>query len=161
MSKKIDKTDQSYSIIENEFLTIVLVLKHFRKIILGCQMTIYKDNKNIFNNISIQSIRITRWFLKLEEPNLKYNILVRKKTISDYLSKLNIMKEKQTNENKCSDTMKIIFKNMIEFPSNNKEEVLKIFHDIHVVLGHPNIGSMASCLKLQETTFAGSNLRKQ
>ena len=54
-------------------LAIVQVLKEYRKFLLGAQITIYTDHKNLLSNSSTND-RVFRWKQKIEEfaPTLHY-----------------------------------------------------------------------------------------
>lgn len=69
-SKRITNSEENYSIVEKEFLSIVKSLQHFRKIILGCEITIFTDNKNLSSYNTIENNRISRWKWILSEYNL-------------------------------------------------------------------------------------------
>ena len=72
-SLKMNIAQQNYTTTEKELLSIVATLKEFRNILLGNQITVYTDHKNLtykFFNIE----RVMRWRLILKEfgPELKY-----------------------------------------------------------------------------------------
>ncbi|MGL5707698.1 MAG: RNase H-like domain-containing protein, partial [Aeromonas sp.] len=73
-SRKFSKTQANYTVSEKEFLAIYLTLEHFKKIIFGTSITIYTDHANLLHNTEIQSSRINRWKILIEDyaVTLKY-----------------------------------------------------------------------------------------
>ena len=73
-SKKLSPTQRRYSTIEQEMLAIVEVLKEYRNFLLGAEITIYTDHKNLLATSTIND-RVFRWKQKIQEynPTIKYN----------------------------------------------------------------------------------------
>ena len=69
----MNSAQQNYTTTEKEILSIVETLKEFRNILLGHQITVYTDHKNLPYKF-FNTERKMRWRLILEEfgPELKY-----------------------------------------------------------------------------------------
>ena len=85
-SQNMNIAQQNYTTTEKELLSIVATLKEFRNILLGNQIAVYTDHKNLTYN-SFNTERVMRWRLILEEvgPELKY-IKGENNVVSDALS---------------------------------------------------------------------------
>ena len=72
-SKKLTPTQRRYSTIEQEMLAIVEVLKEYRIFLLGAEITIFTDHKNLLSNATVNN-RVFRWKQKIQEygPTIKY-----------------------------------------------------------------------------------------
>ena len=87
-SRKMSPTQKRYTTTEQELLSIVETLKEFRNILLGHQITVYTDHKNLtYKNFNTD--RVMRWRLAIEEygPELVY-IKGEKNVVADALSRL-------------------------------------------------------------------------
>ena len=84
----MNSAQQNYTTTEKEVLSIVETLKEFRNILLGHQITVYTDHKNI-NYKHFNTERVMRWRLILKEfgPELKY-IKGGNNVVSNALSRL-------------------------------------------------------------------------
>ena len=69
----MNSAQHNYTTTEKELLYIVATLKDFSNILLGHQITVYTDHKNITYK-HFNTKRVMRWRLILEEfgPELKY-----------------------------------------------------------------------------------------
>ena len=87
-SRNMNSAQQNYTTTEKELLSIVETLKEFRNILLGHQITVYTDHKNLTYKI-FNTERVMRWRLILEEfgPELKY-IKGENNVVADALSRL-------------------------------------------------------------------------
>jgi hypothetical protein len=86
----MNSAQQNYTVTEKELLSIVATLKEFRNILLGQQITVFTDHKNLtYKNFNTE--RVMRWRLVLEEfgPDLQY-IKGEKNIVADALSRLEI-----------------------------------------------------------------------
>ena len=72
-SRKLNPAQTRYSVTEKELLSIVEVLKEFRTILLGQEIKIYTDHKNLTYKV-FNTDRVMRWRLIIEEygPTLHY-----------------------------------------------------------------------------------------
>ena len=69
----MNSSQQNYTTTEKELISMVADLKEFRNILLGHQITVYTDHKNLtYKHFNTE--RVMRWRLILEEfvPELKY-----------------------------------------------------------------------------------------
>ena len=84
----MNSAQQNYTTTEKELLYVVANLKEFRNILLGHQITVYTDHKNLaYKNFNTE--RVMRWRLILKEfgPELKY-IKGENNVVADALSRL-------------------------------------------------------------------------
>jgi transposase InsO family protein len=96
-SRKLNPAQTRYTTTERELLSIVETLKEFRNILLGQQIEVHTDHKNLTCK-GFNTERVMRWRLLLEEygPDLKY-IKGEDNIVADALSRLG-MTSPETNE---------------------------------------------------------------
>jgi hypothetical protein len=90
-SRKLQPAQTRYTTTERELLSIVETLKEFKNILLGQQIVVYTDHKNLtYKNFNTE--RVMRWRLLIEEfgPTIQY-IKGPKNVIADALSRLDLM----------------------------------------------------------------------
>ena len=66
----MNSAQQNYTTTEKELLSMVATLKDFRNILLGHQITVYTDHKNLTYK-KFNTERVMRWRLILEEFGLE------------------------------------------------------------------------------------------
>ncbi len=91
-SRKLNDAQTRYTTTERELLSIVETLKEFRNILLGHEIEVHTDHKNLTCK-HFNTDRVLRWRLILEEygPDLKY-IKGENNIVADALSRLNLNK---------------------------------------------------------------------
>ena len=90
-SRKLQPAQTRYTTTECELLSIVETLKEFQNILLGQQIVIHTDHKNL-TYANFNTARIMRWHLIIEEfgPELTY-IKGPKNVVADALSRLDLL----------------------------------------------------------------------
>ena len=94
-SRKLNNAQRNYTVTEKELLSIVETLREFRGILLGHEIKIFTDHKNLQQiNSAASSQRAMRWRILIEEfgPKIVY-IKGDDNTIADVLSRLDIRGE--------------------------------------------------------------------
>ena len=89
-SRKLNSAQERYTTGEQELLSIVETLKEFRNILLGQQIIVHTDHKNILYK-KLSSDRIIRWRLLLEEYGPEYkHVKGQNNMVTDALSRMDM-----------------------------------------------------------------------
>ena len=147
-SRKLIPAQVNYTTIECELLSIVETLKELRNILLGQQIKVYTDHKNLTYKTS-KTERVMRWRLILEKYILELIYIQGSKNIAadkDYL-----MKQFHGTDKKYS---LICRKHKIVIPKLLEKQVVECYHN---ALCHPG----EACTELSIVQyFYWKNLRK-
>jgi hypothetical protein len=90
-SQKLIKSQQNYSTMEKEMLSIVPILKEFQGVLLGADIHVFTDHKNLtFNTLKTQCVLC--WCTKIEEFSpILYYIVGPRNILADNLSRLHCL----------------------------------------------------------------------
>ncbi|MGL5707608.1 MAG: reverse transcriptase domain-containing protein [Aeromonas sp.] len=166
-SKKFSKTQRNYTITEKEFFAIYLALEHFKKIVYGSHIEIYTDHSNLLYDTNVESSRVNRWKLILEDFSITLNyrkgdMNIAADTLSrvlylnshlnkigDYIYEIQQSEILQISENSTTKgTIQEIVngknfilddKRRVLIPENRSKEVLNF---LHKEMQHPGINSL-------------------
>ena len=73
-SRKLIAAEKKYTTIEKECLAIVEILKRFRTVLLGAQITMFMDHKNLTHEMTkFATQHVLWWCLQLEEYGGKFH----------------------------------------------------------------------------------------
>jgi RNase H-like domain found in reverse transcriptase len=91
-SRKLNPAQTRYTANERELLGIVETLKKYRNVLLGQQIEVFTDHKNLVYKI-FNTERVMRWWLIIEEfgPKLTY-IKGARNIVADALSRMHLTK---------------------------------------------------------------------
>ena len=101
-SRKLNDSQKNYTVTEKELLAIVETLKEFRNILLGHEIIVYTDHKNLTYKV-FNTQRVMRWRLIIEEfsPTLVY-LKGENNPVADALSRLHL---EPSPKSECDDTV--------------------------------------------------------
>ena len=111
-SKKLSKTQQNYTVTDLELLSIVMVLKEFHSMLLGQDILICSDHKNLESDLAhLTSQKGLHWRLLVEEFGVAIkHIKGVNNSVADALSRLDFAPSLNKNN---SGTVELIFANLL------------------------------------------------
>ena len=123
-SRKLSKAQKKYTTMEKELLAIVMFLREFRSMLLGADINIYTDHKNLtFANFNTQ--RVLRWRCYVEEyaPKLFY-LQGKLNVLADAFSRLPRFDSLEIIEGKSLDSQKQ------SLPPQNPTSIMDLYTNI-------------------------------
>jgi RNase H-like domain found in reverse transcriptase len=119
-NRKLKPEQTRYTTMERELLSIVETLKEYRNILLGHEIEVFTDHKNLTYK-EFNTERVMRWQLLLEEfgPKLMY-IKGVNNVVADFLSRMNIHPQELSAD---------AFANEVDFPTEYPLSFGQIQHE--------------------------------
>ncbi|KAL7467128.1 hypothetical protein ACHAXS_007498 [Conticribra weissflogii] len=73
-SRKLTNTQQNYHTMEKELLSIIMILKEFRPMLLGAELFIYTNHKNLtFTTLNCWSVLCWQLYVEEYDPTILYH----------------------------------------------------------------------------------------
>ncbi|MGL5899968.1 MAG: reverse transcriptase domain-containing protein, partial [Lactobacillaceae bacterium] len=155
-SKKLHGAELNYTIVEKEYLSILLGLIHFKRIVQGNYVEVYTDNKNCTFDSKKTTSRISRWKLLLNEFN--YSILHltgSENTVADKLSRCFVINENEKNDKLTKLIMETKMKNRNgDTLCDEKKRIVinpemydKFIKGVHILSGHRGMSTTYYIIK--------------
>jgi len=122
-SRKLNPAQTRYTTTERELLAICETLKEFRNILLGYEIRVYCDHKNLtYKNFNTE--RVMRWRLLIEEfgADLTY-IKGEDNIVADALSRLELLSEKDTAALNHTELLQLFTGDTIKDVIKNKDTI--------------------------------------
>jgi RNase H-like domain found in reverse transcriptase/Integrase zinc binding domain len=159
MSETYNLAERNYHTEDRELLAIVKMLKRWRQYLLGRTFEIWSDHKNLQTFRKPQDInrRQAGWIPKLAEYDFTIHHLPGNKNI-----RADVLSRKDGEENKKGDNKdqvvlpEHLFRALILGVKDNKEEILRRYHD-DPLAGHPGVKRM---MKELEKDWNWEGMRK-
>lgn len=163
-SRKLTKTQQNYSTIEKELLSIVETLRTFRSFLLGAPINIYTDHKNLTFNVDNTNSRVLRWRLFVEDFQPTFFYVPGPTNVeADGLSRTPLIAPLDGQEDLADESDLFFFESMLMYPDPDpNDHVFPLDYNIiaeHQTRDHELQQKLNVQPDLyQETVFQGINL---